>query len=774
VVRAVVESRHHIIQLVFRWLRYIFSVPLRLFPHMRSWWIFLVVCGIGTFGRAQEPPPAAEPGPAPIAEAVRVEHAPLLNGTLDDPLWRKATPIRNFRQREPYEGQPATEITEVRVLYSKSEVYFGIACHDSGPRGPSATQLRRDVSQELDDYFEIIIDSRLDHRNAYVFQINPLGTQRDALITDEQAGDSQDGDPGWDGVWTSEARITRNGWTATVAIPFSTLNFMRSHDVVWGINFKRFIRRKNEEDLWSSWRRTLGANRISQAGELHGINDIDSGRLFIVKPYLLGGFSHLPMNATSSGLTPGTTALHSAGVDVKVGLRSNLVANLTANTDFADSDVDVQQFNLTPYRIFYPEKRQFFLENAGVFAFPMGLGDSADQLFFSRQIGIDPVTGQQVPVNGGAKVTGNLDGFEVGAMDVDTRSSGPNPWANFAVLRVKKSLWGSGSYVGVMGIDKRSGDVLSSYNQTVGVDGRFVLFKDLVLAGYAAQTRTPGFTGGQTNLGASAVFRSNWFDFEAEHRRVGPWFNPQVGFLERTDCLCDLVDATFKRRPHFAGIRELQFEGFLFHAPDTHHVVQTQEWQATFRLEFQNGSYSDDDIVDVFAQRLTTPFNIYKNVNLPVGVYTWSRHQVTYETAQDRRWTAQLYERFGSYYNGRLNELRVRAGYRANQRLSFSTGPRWNRFRLPVNGGNFSVVVGAFETDYAFSRFLSLSTIMQVNTANAQGASANVRLRWNYRPDSDLYVIYTAGQKFASLAAANPAQFYENRFVVKYTYSFRR
>ncbi len=708
-----------------------------------------------------------------IAQAVRVERPPRMDGTLDDPIWLLAPPITDFRQREPYEGQAATERTEVRVLYSREEVYFGIACHDSLATGSAATQLRRDVTQELDDYFEIVIDSRFDRRNAYAFQVNPLGTQRDALITDEQPGDTQDGDPGWDGVWTSQARMTGDGWTATVAIPFATLNFMRSRDVVWGINFKRFIRRKNEEDLWSGWRRTFGVNKISQAGELKGITDIGSGRLFIVKPYALGGFSHLPPDASVSGLKPGTSALHTGGVDIKVGLRSNLVANLTGNTDFADSDVDVQQFNLSPYKLFFPEKRQFFLENAGVFAFPMSLESNADQLFFSRQIGIDPITGQEVPLNGGAKVTGSLAGFELGVMDVDTRFSGPNPWANYAVLRLKKSLWGTGSYLGVMGIDKRSGNVDSHFNQTAGVDGRFVLYKNLVVNGYAAQTRTPGYSSGQTNLGAAMSFRSNRLDFQAEHRKIGRNFNPQVGFLERSDCICDFADATFKTRPSLRGVRELQFEGFIFHAPDTQHAVQTQEWQTTFRADFHNGSYTDDDIVDVFAQRLTVPFNIYRNINIPVGVYNWTRHQLTYGTPQDRRWTMQFFERFGSYYNGRLNEFRVRGSYRANERLSLSVGPQWNRFRLPLPDARFSVVFGAVETDYAFSRFLSLSTIVQVDTANTQAVSANIRLRWNYRPDSDLYVIYTAGQKFASLAATNPAQFYENRFVVKFTYSFR-
>src|SRR6266705_2491617 len=721
--------------------------------------------------------------PLRTAQATRVDRAPKLDGTLNDPLWLQATPITDFRQREPFEGHAPTEQTEVRVLYSKREVYFGITCFDSHPKGIFATELRRDVSQELDDYFEIIIDSSHDRRNAYVFQVNPLGTQRDALITDEQRTDSStgDGDPGWDGVWTSEARITERGWTATITIPFSTLNFMQSNDVIWGINFKRFLRRKNEEDLWSAWRRVDGAWRISRAGELHGISDIGSGRLFIVKPYGLTGFSHFPPSAAGTGYTPGTSALYTGGVDVKLGLRSNLVANFTVNTDFADADVDTQKFNLSPYKLFFPEKRQFFLENAGVFSFPIG-GDS-DSLFFSRQIGIDPITGQEVPINAGAKVTGALGKFELGVMEVDTRESGPNPYANFAVARVKRALWG-GSYIGVIGIDKRSGNPLDSFNQTEGADTRLVFFKDLAVNAFAAQTRTPGFSSGQTDFGGGFRYQSNWLELIGDHRKIGPHFNPEVGFLERQDCICDYLDANFKVRPRIERVRELNFEGFILHAPETHHTLQTQEWQNTFRIDFNNGSYSDDDIVDVFTQRLIIPFNLYKNVSIPVGEYHWTRHQLTYGSPQDRRLTLNFYERFGSYYNGHLNEARARATYRANERLSFNFAEQWNRFALgattdpagnplPVGSGNFSVVFGSFQTNYSFSRFLTLSTLLQMDTANNQAASANIRLRWNYRPDSDLYVIYTAGQRFASLVAANPPQFYENRLAIKFTYSWR-
>ena len=710
--------------------------------------------------------------PSRIAEAVRVERPPRLDGTLHDPLWQLAHPITDFRQREPYEGRPASERTEVRILYTRHAVYFGINCFQR-ESSTVATQLRRDVSQELDDYVEIAIDSTHDRRNAYVFQVNPAGTQVDGLITEEQNTglySSGDFDAGWDGIWMSEAQITQTGWTVTIEIPFSTLNFTKSRNVVWGLNIKRFIRNKNEEDLWSGWPRRFGITRISEAGELRGITEIASGRLLIVKPYALGGFQHYPSGAAGTGLPPGLNALDTGGADVKLGLPSNFVANFTANTDFADADVDITQFNLTPYKLFYPEKRQFFLENAGIFNFPLGIGEQGDLLFFSRQIGIDPVTGQQVPVNGGGKLTGSADGFQIGLMDVNTREQGPNPSANYAVARVKRALFGE-SYIGVMAIQKNSGNPLDPYNQDGGFDARIVPIKNLVLTGFAAATRTPGFSGGQSDVGGAMDFQTDWMEFIADRHKIGRNFNPEVGFLETNNRLSDFLDLNLKPRPKIRGVRELNFEGFLIHAPDTDGVLQTQEWQTTFRALFNNGSYTDDDIVDVFAQRITTPFNLYKNIYIPLGFYRWERHQLTYGSAQDKRLTWSVFERFGGYYNGRLNEARLRGTYRKSDHLSFSLSEQWNRFRMPE--GNFSILFGTFETDFAFTRFLSLSSVLQMNTANTQGASANIRLRWNYRPDSDLFIIYTAGQSFASLAAVNPLQLYQHRLAVKFTYSFR-
>ena len=705
----------------------------------------------------------------PVAQAVRVERAPRLDGTLDDPLWQRVDPITSFYQREPHEGQSPTEKTEVRILYTRTAAYFGIRCFDSNPSGITATELRRDLSQELDDYFEIIIDPDHDRRNAHVFQINPLGTQRDGLITEELQNEGGDGDPGWDGIWTSEARIDGSGWTATVEIPFATLNLRQSQDVVWGINFKRFIRRKNEEILWAAWRRVDGASRISRAGELRGITDIGDGRLFVVKPYALAGYDYLAPDAAVVGLTPGGSALHTGGVDVKIGVGTSLVANLTANTDFADADVDIEQFNLTPYRLFYPEKRQFFLENTSVFSFP--LGGENDNLFFSRAIGIDPSTGQEVPIGGGAKLTGPLGDYELGALAVGTRASGPSPYADFEVVRVKRALW-EGSYIGAIAMDKQSGNTTDRFNEAEGLDTRLV-FGDLKLQAFLAETRTPGVGSGQVDWGTKLKYESNRADLLWDHRRIGANFNPETGFLERQDCDCDYLDLNLKARPERFGLRQLEFENFIFNAPSTAGILQTREVQSTLRAEFESGAYTDNDVIDLNTQLLTQPFNIYKNVFIPVGEYHFLRHQIAFGTARDKRWIIRVRERFGRYYDGTLTSTKISTSYRASEHLYLSTDQEWDRFRLPVAGGRFSVLVGSLQASYSFSRFVSASALLQVDTANEHSFGSNLRLRWNYRPDSDLYVVYTAGQHFGNLTATNPPQYYEQRFAIKWTYSWQ-
>src|SRR5216683_2623189 len=705
------------------------------------------------------PAPAQTPTKAdPLSRSIvatQVDKPPELDGTMTDAAWQDATFISSFHQREPFERQPATEKTEVRVLYNSRFVYFGIHCFDSGPKRIVATELRRDADFSVDDNFTILISPNDDKRNGYTFTTNPLGTQFDALISDE----GRENDPNWDGIWKSSAHIASDGWTATIAIPFSTLNFKTSNNVTIGINFRRFIRRKNEEDLWQSYLRIYGIERISEAGELTDLKDIGSGRLLIIKPYVVGGVRSDPQN--------GTRLLHTGGLDLKYGIRSNLVANLTFNTDFADAEVDPVRFNITPFKTSLPEKRQFFLENSGIF--DVGFRDT--QLFFSRQIGIDPNSGQQVPLDVGAKVTGSLGKYDVGILDAKTRASGPNPFANYFVARVKRKLL-TESYVGGILIDKESGNRQDRFNRTGGVDANFIFFKKLSLNGFLAKSISAdrSLRGHDWASTIDVSYNSNLVYIEAFQNRVGRNFNPEVGFVDRTDIVSNSLDAQLSPRPKHGRIREYNFEGFYRRHTNTHGVLQTQEWQTTFRANFHNGAYTDDDLFDNFIQRLNSPFNIFKNVVIPPGLYHFDRHQFTYGSDRSKRFVYSFFERFGTFYNGRLNEFRTRASYRPAPKISIATVHTWDRFRF--DQGIFNVHIGSINGSYSFSRFLTTSLLIQVNSIDKNPVSMNFRLRYNYRPDSDLFVIYTLGNQFNSLAAGNPVLTREQRFTVKYTYSF--
>ena len=700
-------------------------------------------------------PTGDDPKSARSMVAVRADKAPELDGTLNDANWQDASLVTNFHQREPFERQPPTEKTEVRIVYDSRYLYFGIHCFDPDPKKIVATELRRDADFSVDDNFTVLISPNNDKRNGYTFTTNALGTQFDALISDE----GRVNDPNWDGIWKSNGHVTQDGWTATMAIPFSTLNFKTSNNVTIGMNFRRLIRRKNEEDLWQSYLRIYGIERISEAGELTDLKDIGSGRLLIIKPYVVGGVRSDAQN--------GTRMLHTGGLDLKYGIRSNLVANLTFNTDFADADVDPVRFNLTPFKSSLPEKRQFFLENSGVF--DVGFRDT--QLFFSRQIGIDPVSGQQVPLDVGAKVTGSLGKFDVGILDAKTRASGPNPFANYFVARVKRKLL-SESYVGGIFIDKESGNRQDRFNRTGGFDADFIFFKKLSLNGFLAKTFSAdrNLRGHDWASTFDESYNSNLVQVEFFQNRVGPNFNPEVGFVDRTDIVTNSIDAQLSPRPKHGRIREYNFEGFYRRHVNTHGLLQTQEWQTTFRANFHNGAYTDDDLFDNFIQRLNSPFNIFKNVVIPPGLYHFDRHQFTYGSDKSKRFVYSFFERFGTFYNGRLNEFRTRTSYRPTPKISIATVHTWDRFRFPQ--GIINVHIGSINGSYSFSRFLTTSLLIQVNSIDKNPVSMNFRLRYNYRPDSDLFVIYTLGNQFNSLAAGNPVLTREQRFTVKYTYSF--
>src|SRR5215211_1750697 len=382
--------------------------------------------------------------------AVRVSETIKLDGRLDEGAWLQAEAARGFKQEEPNEGEPASERTEVRVLYDDKNLYVGIHASDSEPARINSRELVRDASFSNDDKVEILIDTYHDRRNAFRFAVNPLGTQQDALITDE----GRDINLSWDAPWVSASHIDQTGWTVEIAIPLTTLRFKEGLDT-WGFNVARIIRRKNEEALWSSWQRSFGLERVSQAGELTGVGEIKRRRLVEVKPYVSGGWQQ---GVPRVGL-PGTDAglQGKVGLEVaKIGITPSLTAEFTANPDFGQAEVDNQVVNLSRFSIFFPEKRDFFLENSGIFLFGR---QGANQLFFTRRIGLTD-RGEPVPIDYGAKVTGKIGSYNVGFLQVQTRKLGRAetnlfvPRQYFTAVRIKKDILRR-SLIGAMFVNRQ-------------------------------------------------------------------------------------------------------------------------------------------------------------------------------------------------------------------------------------------------------------------------------------------------------------------------------
>lgn len=699
------------------------------------------------------------------AFTVRTQRPPRLDGTLNDPVWKTAPVLTDFRQREPVETQPATERTEVRILYDARQIYFGIHCYDS-PARIVATQLLRDVSQDLDDNFAILIDPTESHRSGYIFQVNPLGTQRDGEVIEEEAPSTTDSivDPNWDGLWIAAAHITADGWTATIGIPFSTLNFHCGANVEWGLNFRRFIRRKNEEDEWSGFRRIFGFWRVSQAGLLKGLSNIDNGRLLVIKPYALAG-----AQATQGQPWSG---VHTGGLDIKYGLTSGLVAVGTINTDFSDADVDQQQFNLTPYPIQVPEKRRFFLEDSDVFEFLLW---NQDLLFFSRQVGIDPVSGQEVPINAGGKIAGNLSGLDLGVLDVQTRkedtSEDANPAANYAIVRAKKRLM-PGSYVGLMATDKESGGTTDPYNRTIGGDAKIVLFHNLNLRGYYAKTWSSGMRTENAAFGGRLTYANNWFNIYAGHGVTERNFNPEMGFVTRTDDVPTVAILTLTPRPKIQGLREIDLSGSFYNDSNTSGHLIYREATPGLQALFNNGAIVSAYPHDKIYQVLSQPLHLYKTVSLPVGAYQFTSHQASYTSAGDRRMTYTGQVQWGRYYTGNLTTGTMTGQYRPNPHLQFAFNNTLEAFRLPQR--SFNIELAGLQASYAFNRFLNTTALVQADTSQTQAVSVNLRLRYTFHPDSYLYVIYNNGSTFQAIAAGNPIPIRQEKLVVKVTYSWAR
>src|SRR5712691_9263260 len=432
--------------------------------------------------QAQQPStsinPQATPSPTPTPlqqnsaeprriHATRATDTIKIDGLLDEPVWSLAQPATEFLQQQPTEGAPASERTEVRVLFDDKNIYFGIRAFDSDAKHINARDLVRDSNFPNDDKIEILLDTYGDRRNAFRFAVNPLGTQQDALITDE----GRDVNISWNGSWISEARIDGKGYTVEIEIPLTTLRFKEGIES-WGFNISRIIRLKNEENLWTSWQRSFGLERVSQAGELAGVEGIRRRRLREIKPYASGEWREGVPLIGGSGLDAGVRG--NVGIEVaKLGITPSLTAEFTANPDFGQAEVDTQVVNLTRFSVFFPEKRDFFLENSGIFLFGR---QGSNQAFFTRRIGLTD-NGAPVPIDYGVKVTGKIGPYNVGFLQVQTRKLGEAstglgiPRQQFTVLRVKRDVL-KRSYIGAILLNRQGATTIGgeSYNRVAGAD----------------------------------------------------------------------------------------------------------------------------------------------------------------------------------------------------------------------------------------------------------------------------------------------------------------
>jgi hypothetical protein len=678
----------------------------------------------------------------PTVTAVRLADSAAIDvdGRLDEDVWRTSQVATGLKQREPFEGQPATERTEVRIAYDRTTLYVGVAARSEEPDKIISRILQRDRIMEItfdgtplftgDDAIALVFDPFHDHRNAFVFATNPNGAQFDALITDEGRGFNVD----WRGVWEVRAQRTDEGWSAEFAIPFRTLRYP-SDDRIWGFNIYRVIRQKNEEVLWSAWSRANeGFTRVSRAGHLEDLHDLPrSGVNLEVKPYVLGGATQEQTELEGIDTEP----TFEAGLDLKYEVHPGLLLDATLNTDFAQVEVDDEQVNLTRFSLFLPEKRDFFLENAGIFEFgSRGFFEPTPPflLFFSRQIGIndDEDDAREVPVIGGARLTGRVGGQTVGLLNLVTDAAFGRSHENFAVARVKRDI-GASSYVGAMVTDRRSS---SEWNTAAGLDGSFWPIGPLNVQGFVARTAAAGDGGDGTAYRVGFTFETDRWGAAGEHIYIAPDATADMGFITRDDIRRSTGFVRATARPPTLGLRRID----AFVAGD--HVTRTdnllQDWQAGFGI---NPQWNSGESVVLFYQRgftrLDESFDL-EDVEVPSGDYdTWNIGWFG-NTASNRPIVLESNGQLQSIYDGHILSVSTSLSVTPDPHLAMSLSYTRNDVDLPA--GAFAADIGSLRLAYAFSTRLFLNALLQYNSLDNQ-VSANIRLNWIHRPGSDVFIV---------------------------------
>ena len=688
----------------------------------------------------------------PTVRAIRLDEPLVLDGNLDEAIYSDHPPFGDFIQLVPVADAPSSERSDVWLSYDDANVYVTCRCWDSSPPEEwVVNELRRDaVGLRNNEHFGVMFDTFYDRRSGFMFYANELGARTDYAVVDEVRANLD-----WNPVWDVAGGRFEGGWIVEMAIPFKSLRYLSGSGRLWGLQLRRSIRHKNEWAYLSpvppSMAGSQGLTRISSAGTIVGLELPPAGNNLEVKPYAI---SDLTTNRLSDPATRNVVDAD-VGIDLKYGIMANLTADVTLNTDFAQVEVDEQQVNLTRFSLFFPEKRDFFLEGRGTLDFGQGRAvgfrgggvgrgfrgrNDAPTLFYSRRIGLD--RGEVIPIQAGGRVTGKVGGYAVGAMNIQTGANDPAGVAgtNYSVVRVKRDILRRSS-IGALFTNRSVSMDGSGANQAYGADAALALFTNLQLGGYYARTETPSLNGDDESFQVAGQYNGDKYGASATRLKVGADFNPEIGFVRRSDFTKSSGSLRFSPRPaSIEWIRKLTWEARVDYFENSAMVVESRKHQGRFNAELENSDRFTVEATREF-ERIVDPFPVGSDIEIGAGSYAFTSYRASYKLGEQRRVSGTVAFQWGDFYDGMIRAISLNQGRLVvTNQLSIEPGVSLNLLDLPQGEANQTVL--RLRSDYAFTSRMFASALMQYNTAD-RILSTNLRFRWEYRGGSELFLVWT-------------------------------
>ena len=666
-------------------------------------------------------------------KGVRIDVPPKIDGYLDDPAWKLASVVTEFYQREPDNGQPITEKTEVYVCYGEKHLYIGFRCFDD-PDKITAKELKRDISLGEDDRVQVIIDTYNDKRNGFWFQVGPLGCIGDALVSENGAAFNKQ----WDGLFDGEAKIQDFGWEAEMAIPFKTLRFRPGQDT-WGIKFIRHIRRRLEASYWPEANLNTYRFQVSDAGLLTGLEDMSQGFGLDVRPYGIVGMNQ--KNGESNEF------IYNVGGDVFYQVGSGMNAALTINTDFAQTEVDSRQVNLTRFALFFPEKRNFFLDGANYFNFGFN-GDDQNRNgtnmipYFSRRIGLD-ADGDPIPIVAGLKIAGQAGNWNVGALNITDKTD--STYRNFSVARVTHNV-GKQSYVGFLGTIGNA--VGAESNWLTGLDVKlasstFRRNKNLVFTVFLLKSNTEGLTGKDFSFGADISYPNDFLNFRLGHQQIGENYRAGIGFVPRLGIRNTYGELFLGPRPNKYGIMKINTGGMVNFITDMKNMLLTRDvFMKLVEFEFLSGEKAEYSLRNSF-EYLDEDFEIFPkdSITISAGEYNFWQQGIELSTAPRRNAWVAFEINWGGFFNGTTSKIEASSGVKIG--VPFFVGLQYEQNNVHLPEGSFVTRVYRINADVYFNPEISLTNFIQFDNVSDEWGLQS-RFRWILKPGNEIILVWNS------------------------------